>query len=141
MNEERKRYYEEKRQDAHENMIKKMPYRHVDHSNRKEKFIFEPVKTIDKINNIAVYIEDSKDLISNRRNELNEEFPLNKSKYRGCSIDSEYWYNRPNRIRKFENRINYIKNNMNYCYQWMDKIISICEELKTELEQEKVNVN
>ena len=141
MDEERKRYYEEKIQDAHENMINKIPYLYADFRNRKEKFTFEPIKLIDKINNIGVYIEDSKDLIKDRRNELNEEFPSIKSKYRGCSIDFEYWYNRPNRIRKFENRINYIKNNISYCYQWMNKIISICEELKTELEQEKVNAD
>ncbi len=41
MDEERKRYYEERKQDAIENMINEMPYRHVGYSDRKEKFTFE----------------------------------------------------------------------------------------------------
>ena len=102
----------------------------------KEKFTFEPIKTIDKINNIAVYIEDSREIINNCRYRFNRIFPLKKTRTRGCSLNIDYWKNRPNRTDSLINAIKDIRYHMNYYYQWIDKIISICEELKMELEQE-----
>lgn len=102
----------------------------------KEKFTFEPIKTIDKINNIAVYIEDSREIINNRRDRFNRLFPLKKTRTRGCSLNIDYWKNRPHRTDLLINVIKDIRNHMNYYYQWMDKIVILCEEIKIELEQE-----
>ena len=98
----------------------------------KEKFTFEPIKTIDKINNIAVYIQDSKEIINNRRDRFNRLFPLKKTRTRGCSLNIDYWKNRPHRTDSLIKAIKDIRYHMNYYYQWMDKIIAICEELKIE---------
>lgn len=106
-----------------------------------EKFTFEPTKTIDKINNIAVYIEDSREIINNCRYRFNGLFPLKRTRTRGCSLNIEYWKNRPNRTDLLIHAIRDIRNYINYYCQWMDKIIVLCEEIKIELEQEEYNVN
>lgn len=129
----RKRILEDKKIEAIQNEIKNM---YIYKRNNKEKFIFEPIEAIDKINNIGIYIEDAIELMKSSKYKFDGLFLLKKTNTRGCSLNIDYWRYRPNRTRSLISAIKDIKYHMTIYHEWMDKIIKICEELKIKIEQE-----